>query len=453
MLSQADNELLTRVGPGTPMGTLMRRYWHPIAASSEMDQNATRAVRLLGEDLTLYKDRGGRLGLIGDRCPHRKVNMLYGIPEAEGLRCPYHGWLFNHEGRCTEQPYEQAEDPNSNFKDKVRTPAYKVEELGGVIFAYMGPEPAPLLPRWDMFVMENVYRDVASCVIPCNWLQIMENSLDPVHAEWLHSYFSNYVLERMGMGERKVLAWVKDRFVSRAWEHKRIGFDVYEHGIVKRRMLGGETEEDENWRIGHPILFPHILRSGSGANEKGGVFNFQYRVPVDDENTYHFWFTVYVPPQGTVVSPQETIPFYEAGIPTPGEDGNPRWLMLDNAPGQDIMAWVTQGPVADRTTEKLGLSDKGIILYRRLLRQELDKVMRGEEPMNVFRDPEQNRFIPVPQEMRGGINWPFRAQGNSGASVWTLRNGTVESLYPNWINTARPIVEAGGDTIRNPKSV
>ena len=139
MLSELDNELLTRVGPGTPMGNLLRRYWHPITVASELDENPTKAIRLMGEDLTLYKDRSGNLGLIEDRCPHRKVNMLYGIPEEEGLRCPYHGWLFNQSGQCLEQPYEQAEDPNSNFKDKITIKAYRVEELGGVIFAYMGP--------------------------------------------------------------------------------------------------------------------------------------------------------------------------------------------------------------------------------------------------------------------------------------------------------------------------
>jgi len=143
---------------------------------------------------------------------------------------------------------------------------------------------------------------------------------------------------------------------------------------------------------------------------------------------------------------QDTIPYYEAGIPRPDSQGNPPWLMLNNAPGQDIMAWITRGAVTDRSTEKLGLSDEGIILSRRLLREQLDRVMRGEEPMNVFRDPAKNEFIPVPQEMRGGINWPFRAQGNSGESVWTLRNGRVEELYPDWINTSRPVVtrEGGG---------
>ena len=119
MLTAEENERLTRVGPGTPMGNLMRRYWQPIAASSQMEEHATRPIRLLGEDLVLYKDKGGRLGLIGDRCAHRKVNMIYGIPEEEGLRCPYHGWLYNHEGHCLEQPYEKAEDPFELFKEKI----------------------------------------------------------------------------------------------------------------------------------------------------------------------------------------------------------------------------------------------------------------------------------------------------------------------------------------------
>ena len=440
MLSELDNELLTRVGPGTPMGNLLRRYWHPITVASELDENPTKAIRLMGEDLTLYRDRSGNLGLIEDRCPHRKVNMLYGIPEEEGLRCPYHGWLFNHTGQCLEQPYEQAEDPNSNFKEKITIKAYRVEELGGVIFAYMGPAPAPLLPRWDLFVMDNVYRDAAACVIPCNWLQIMENSLDPIHAEWLHGYFSDYVLERLGQDTR-VMTWIKDRFVARTWQHKKIGFDIFEHGIIKRRILEGESEEDENWKVGHPILFPQILRSGGGVSDKGGVLNFQYRVPVDDEHTYHFWYTVYVPPKGTMEPPQTTIPFYEVTLPHPDEHGQPIWPLLDNAPGQDLMAWMTQGKIADRPTEKLGLSDKGIIMYRRLLKAQLERMERGEELMNEFRDPARNELIPVPQEMRGGINFPFRAQGNSGLEVWRLRTpGTVQELYPEWINTGRPLV-------------
>ena len=203
MLSREENELLTKVGRGTPMGDLLRRYWYPIAACSELVEKPTKAVRVLGEDLVLYRDKQGRPGLIGSQCAHRRMSLVLGIPEKDGLRCPYHGWLYDRNGKCLEQPYEQAEDPDSTFKDRIHMPAYPVEELGGLIFAYLGPQPAPLLPRWELFVRDGVLRDIGAAVIPCNWLQIMENSLDPVHVEWLHQHFFNYVQERLGRTEFK----------------------------------------------------------------------------------------------------------------------------------------------------------------------------------------------------------------------------------------------------------
>ena len=171
MLHARENERLTRVGPGTPMGELMRRYWHPIATTGQMADEPTRAIRILCESLVLYKDRSGTLGLIQESCPHRRVNLLYGIPEQHGLRCPYHGWLFDESGRCLEMP---AEAPDSTFKDRVTALSYPVQELGGLIWAYLGPAPAPLLPRWDLFVQDGLYRDMLGVVLPCNWLQILE---------------------------------------------------------------------------------------------------------------------------------------------------------------------------------------------------------------------------------------------------------------------------------------
>jgi 5,5'-dehydrodivanillate O-demethylase len=172
MLTQEENELLTRVGPGTPCGELMRWYWHPIAATVHLDENPVRKVRLLCEDLTLYRDRSGTLGLIGQRCPHRSVDLVFGIPEQTGLRCPYHGWLFDESGRCLEQPLEPAD---SSYKDRVSIKSYRVQELGGLIWAYLGKEPAPLLPRWDLLVEEHCFRQILGTVLPCNWLQVAEN--------------------------------------------------------------------------------------------------------------------------------------------------------------------------------------------------------------------------------------------------------------------------------------
>lgn len=217
MLRIEENERLTRVGPGTPMGALLRQYWHPVAATAELDENPVKQVKILGESLVLFRDRQGRLGLIDDTCPHRRVSFLYGIPEAEGLRCCYHGWMFDRTGRCLEMP---AEAPDSTFKDRVRIAAYPVQELGGLIFAYLGPEPAPLLPRWDLLTMDHVWRDIGVTVIPCNWLQCMENSVDPVHTEWLHGHYYNYVLQRKADKDER-----GDRFVARVIpHHAKIGF-------------------------------------------------------------------------------------------------------------------------------------------------------------------------------------------------------------------------------------
>lgn len=399
MLSAKENEVLTRVGPGTPMGELMRRYWHPIAAASQFNDRATMAVKILGESLVLYKDRGGRYGLMEPQCPHRRMSLLYGIPEARGLRCAYHGWLFDETGKCLEQPYDETEDPDSRFRDKVKAKTYPVQELGGLLFAYLGPEPRPLLPRWEIFVRGDAKRDIGMAVVPCNWLQIMENSVDPVHVEWLHQYFNNHVRDLLGSEQK-----------SERLKHEKIGFDLFEHGIIKRRILEGETEADEDWAVGHPLVFPNILLSGSTKRS-----TFQIRVPLDDTQTLHVWYTCYAQPKGT--SSQEEISFYEVPVPTPDGRGQPQWALLDNNSGQDIAAWTTQGAIADRSTENLGLSDKGIILYRRLLKEQIAKLELGEDPMNVFRDPAKNDSIPLKLEeakLRRSILQPAgRRQGGA----------------------------------------
>src|SRR5207244_5235000 len=125
-----------------PAGELLRRYWHPVAGRAEMDERWTMRVRLLGEDLVLFKDRTGKFGLIGEFWPHRRASLAYGIPTEDGIRCPYHGWKFDAAGTCIEQPNEPA---GSTFHEKITTAAYPVQELGGLLFAYLGPAPAPLL--------------------------------------------------------------------------------------------------------------------------------------------------------------------------------------------------------------------------------------------------------------------------------------------------------------------
>jgi len=380
MLTTAENEMLTRIGPGTPMGDLQRRYWHPIAALEEMTDRWTKRVRLLGEDLVLFKDRTGKLGLIGEFCPHRRASLAYGIPQNDGIRCAYHGWKFDGTGRCLEQPNEPE---NSSFKDKVATAGYPVEELGGMIFAYLGPQPAPLLPRWDGFVGEGVIRMVGCTPVACNWLQIMENSLDPVHTEWLHGKLQEFVEEKQG----------NTYTISR--RHLKIDFAEFEYGVYKRRLLEGSSEDSDDWKVGHPVLFPNILAVGSGGGALWKFHAYQMRVPVDDEHSKHYWYHAYEAPDGVDVPRHllERVPFYD--IPTRDASGE---YMLDIIDVQDVMAWETQGPIAKRELEKLGTTDTGVILFRNLIKRELAKVARGEDPMGTIRDPAKNVRIEFPLE-------------------------------------------------------
>ncbi len=386
MLSVQENERLTRVGPGAPMGELLRRYWHPIAATAELDENPTKEVRLLGEDLVVYRDRSGQYGLVGRYCAHRRVNLAYGIPEERGLRCMYHGWLYDETGQCIEQPFEETVRPESRFKDKIQLPGYPVQEQSGLLFAYMGPAPAPYLPLWGPLIWDNVVREVAITEVPCNWLQCMENSLDPVHVEWLHRYYTSYVWMRQGK--------IADTQPPKI-RHRKIGFDVFDRGIIKRRVLDGYTEDDDDWKVGHPILFPHILYVQAG----GVLSTLQHRVPIDDERTLHVSFYAYEAAPGAQAPAQEHVPYRRVSMYN--EDGG---FAVDFSLDQDKMAWATQGAIAQREREALGESDTGIILLRKLLNEQMRIVEDGGDPMNVFRDEESARSIQAPVE-RVGNGW------------------------------------------------
>ena len=183
MLTAEANERLTRVGAGTPMGELMRRYWIPIRAYAQLLEEDVLPVRVLGEDLVLFRTLKGEMGLVGDRCPHRLSKLEYGFPDDCGIRCCYHGWMFSPSGQCIDMPMEAADN---TFKDRIKITGYPVKELGGLVWAYMGPEPPPLLPPWDLLVMPNAIRQIGIAELPCNWLQCHENTGDPTHSAYLN---------------------------------------------------------------------------------------------------------------------------------------------------------------------------------------------------------------------------------------------------------------------------
>jgi 5,5'-dehydrodivanillate O-demethylase len=366
MLSREENDYLTRVGPGTPAGELLRRYWHPIAVAGELtSEQPIKAVRILGENLVVFRDTTGKYGLIAERCPHRSASLAYGRVDAEGIRCAYHGWKFDHGGRCLQQP---AEPDDSTFKNRVRQPAYPVEKLAGILWAYLGPQPAPLLPRWDVLVREDGKRwTVIESMIDCNWLQPMENSVDPSHLYWLHGDSAHLMGHVPDYGET----------------HEFIRF---EFGIWKQRTTPGKKPGDPPQRDEHPLLFPCILRHV--ARYKGGFrHNLQIRLPVDDTHTRVF--RVSFVPSETERSPEDVDPPFQYSH-LKGPDGR---FDLSTVPAQDAMAWETQGGIADRSLENLGVGDKGVIFLRKLLKEQIDIVRNGGEPMGVVRDPEKNRII------------------------------------------------------------
>ena len=375
MLSAEKQKLITQIDRGTPMGELLRRYWFPVAASCELRGKPIKAVKLLGEQLVLFRDASGRLGLLEERCPHRGTSLAYGLIDEEGLRCAYHGWKFDCSGSCLELP---GEPPDTNLKHRVRARSYKVEELGGLIFAYLGPEPVPLLPRFDLFVWDNCLRDIGQALLPCHWLQIMENSVDPYHLEALHGHHLTAI--RRQKGESTPTHYTR--------RHEKIGFDLFPYGIVKRRVLEGNSEEDDDWKIGHPLIFPIMLRVGAG-----GQHRMQIRVPVDETHTQHYWYACYKPMDGSRQVVQEEIPLYN--VPWLDERGE---HIVDTVDGQDIMACVSQGAVADRTREILASGDKGIALLRRLLFDQIERVQCGHDPLGVIRSAVENQIIELPQE-------------------------------------------------------
>lgn len=391
MLTAEQNEELTRVGPGTPMGTLLRRYWYPVAFEQDLDAVPARTVRLLGEDWTLYRTPRGRYGLIAELCPHRNASLTYGIVHDDGIRCAYHGWKWGFDGACLEQP---AEEDNDAFRGRVRQPVGQVQTMGGMVWAYVGPDPAPVLPRFDVYVMDGV-RDIGHAMLPCNWLQIMENAVDPHHVEWLHGRYFDYVGRRDGFD-------APESFQRR---HVRTAFDEMEWGILKRRVLEGMSEEDEDWRVGHPLVFPYSMRVGGG-----GIDQMQIRVPVDDTTTWKVFYSLHHPPGGRW-EPQPRPAVYE--YRWRDDDGR---FVTDYVEGQDIMAWVSQGPVTDRTKEHLGRSDAGVALLRRMFRENMRRVADGLDPLGVLREERDVIVLPCERD-KFGAERVFAQQWITGGSM------------------------------------
>ncbi len=393
MLTQEQNHLLTSTCPGTPGGDLFRRYWQPVGLSSEITPGGKpKQVKVLGEELVLFRDDKGRPGLLGLHCSHRLTSLAYGRVEDGGIRCSFHAWLFDIEGRCLEQPAEP--EP---FTDRFRHLAYPCEELGGLIFAYMGPsDKRPLLPRYEVLVREDGSRKADYYLINSNYLQNVEGAVDTLHAPYLH------------MDD-----WskVKSKFATLA--KSKIEFAETEFGIWQKSYLPlpGPTGPFVDTMYGHFFMPAGFLRIQDGLRGRGDIKKFQsWYVPMDDTHTMRFQ-AAFAPLSTHGGKPYEW-PSEPEGFVQPGADNDyyRNYERVDTisgiptrAPGtaikgflvQDNMANETQGPIEDRGKEHLGAHDKVLAALRTMLFIAIEDVRKGEDPKHILRDPGKNETVYV----------------------------------------------------------
>jgi phthalate 4,5-dioxygenase oxygenase subunit len=398
MLKKEDNERVTRVGPGTPMGAVMRRYWQPVLLSEELPENdgAPIRVRILGEDVVAFRDTAGKVGLVDAFCPHRRAPMFFGRNEEGGLRCVYHGWKFDNHGTCVDMP---SEPPDSLFKAKVTIAAYPTHEAGGVIFTYMGPpETQPAVPDFEWMRAPATHRFVSKTFEEANWLQAVEGGIDTAHSSFAHN-------ERLGDKTN----WVRNKDTA-----PRLDVDRTDYGFTyaSTRDVG---DEGLYVRIYHYVM-PHVQMRGSITAMEGGrakvpKFDGHIWVPIDDERTMVYnmlWsFDASVPITADYAEWWESFCGRGKDDQLPGfrPKRNPsNDYMIDRAMQktktytgivgintQDMALQEGMGPICDRSKEHLGTTDKAIIAARQLLLEAIDDVAAGKAPRGS--DPTTYSFV------------------------------------------------------------
>lgn len=391
MLTREQNTLLTQTGAGTPCGDLMRRYWQPLALSEELPADgAPRPVRILGQDLALFRDQYGRPGLIGLHCSHRRSDLTYGRIEAGGLRCLYHGWVFDVEGRCLEQP---GEPEGSTFNERVQHLAYPCQEAGGLIFTYMGSGEAPVLPAFDFLQVPQESRWVTKIYHECNYLQGNEGNIDPQHLSFLHRF-----LEPAADSYGGSLSSLTGRDVAPTISVEETGFGAR---IYTVRKIG----QDRNYvRITNFIMpnlssFAGTLSEPNGELSQTSGYQMHWHVPIDD--THHWKYAIafrYAGPLDKAYLQRTVAGELTDNYHMKRNAGN-RYLqdrdeMKDrtfsglgfNFQAHDAYATESQEPILDRSAEHLGTTDRAIILARQMLLRSIRTVQEGGDPPFVIRD-------------------------------------------------------------------
>ena len=418
MIPSEENDLITRIEPGTPCGELMRRYWQPAAISEELPPGgAPLPIRLLGEDLVLFRNDEGKPGLLGLHCSHRGADLSYGRVEDGGLRCIYHGWLYDFRGRCLDQPGEPA---GGEHRDAIRHPAYPCVERGGLIFAYMGRGEPPLLPNYEFFSVPEDHRTIHKLYSECNFLQGNEGNIDLIHNNFVH--FVKRDLERLDPEEYQR---VMDRFGNPGVMSGRgpdpgmesTDAQLLEFGvrICKSRAMekGGSYI-----RVGTFVLPNLTVIPGGGVN---------WHVPIDDA---HHWKYIIAHSREKPIGRGENRRSELSPPPTfmPVANKANRYRQDREAmkttiysgispkyfAAQDTCVIEGAGAIQDRTKENLVTTDMPIVVCRKVLHQAVKTVQEGGVPPHVIRDPEKNHFPEIVATygvLPEGMSWREYCEG------------------------------------------
>jgi phenylpropionate dioxygenase-like ring-hydroxylating dioxygenase large terminal subunit len=371
----------------------MRRYWQPAALVDEFASNRPiKPVRLLGENLVMFRDGFGRYGLIERGCPHRGTDLAYGRLEDGGLRCAFHGWLFDSAGACLETP---AEPEGSNLCANIRQKAYPVVERSGILFAYMGPGEAPALPHFDCFVAPDSHTFAFKGMIDCNWLQSLEVGIDPAHTSFLHRFFQD---EDPAQGYGKLFrdtsidSDMPMTRIMREFPRPRIEVENTDYGfrLITLRQI---SERSTHVRVTN-LMFPNAFIIPMSRE----MTITQWHVPIDDVR--HYWYAIFTSfgaPVNKDEMRRQRLQLYELPdyIPSKNKSNNygfdPHEQEHETYTGMgadinvhDQWACESMGAIQDRTTEHLGQSDKAISAYRRILRDAIAQAADGKRPLMVL---------------------------------------------------------------------
>jgi len=411
MMTQEENDLLTQTNRGTPMGELMRRYWQPVALCEELPEGgAPIPVKIMGEELVLYRDEQGKLGLLGIHCPHRGADLSYGRVEEGGLRCIYHGWLFDKQGRCLDQPWEPGGGEN---REQIRNTAYPCHEQAGGIFAYMGPGEPPLFPNYE-FLMAPAERTYADKLFhEANYLQMNEGSFDIPHLSFLHyTYYNQGITGRRPNGSETLSEELNRRGAAPGRE--TIDVEVTEYGLRNVRIRRDRGPDEYHLQVNEFVL-PNLIAFPGGL----GTYGINWHVPIDDRHhwKYTFIFSRVKPLGKEMVQAQRTgmTPDFHSTRNKSNRYGQDRasmkkeWFcgIARNFGAQDLCVIEGAGYIQDRTQEHLASSDMPIVVARKLRIKAIRDLQEGREPKNVVREVKLNRFriVSASQTLSNSTNW------------------------------------------------